>query len=764
MSGAVRIACWLLLLSLCAGLAWRTPLAFDLTAFLPRTSSPSQKLLVEQLKSGAAARLMLIAVEGDDPLLLAQVSRNLAAGLRTGGHFSYVSNGDAQAMAVEREWLMRHRYLLSPAVNREHFSTAALHAALQNDLEWLASAAGSLIKPFLAQDPTGEMLRLLAPPGSGQPESRHGVWFARDGRKALLIAETKASGFDVEAQQRASETIKRAFTESKPAAGMQLVLTGPGVFAAQSRAIIERDSWRLTVMACVLVFAILLSVYRSAWVLALSFLPVASGIVAGIAVVGLVFGTVHGITLGFAATLIGEAVDYPSYLFTHVAKGERVGFTLERIWPTLRLAVLTTVFGGLTMLLSSFAGLSQLGLLSMSGILAAGAVTRWVLPVLAPPGFAPRALQAGAGLNFIRASHIAGKLAVATLVIAVAFIIARRETLWDDDLANLNPIPDAAKNRDKELRAELGAPDVRYLVVVTGMEREDVLQMSEQVAPKLQELTNLNIISGFEGAFQYLPSRKTQQQRRDALPDKAVLQKNLSEALQGLPFRAGLFALFLRDVDSVRTGKLLDEHELPATAFALKVHSQLFQIGNEWIALLPLRGVGDPDALAQRFAPAASRNIYLLDLKTESNRLINGYRNESLRLTGLGMLAITLVLTWGLRRPRQVWQVLQPVLAAIVITVAALIVLGERLNLFHLVSLLLVLGIGLNYALFFNRAASDVEDRQRTHLSLLVCSLTTLSAFGCLAFSQTPVLHAIGFTVSLGSLFSLLAAAAWARR
>ena len=143
--------------------------------------------------------------------------------------------------------------------------------------------------------------------------------------------------------------------------------------------------------------------------------------------------------------------------------------------------------------------------------------------------------------------------------------------------------------------------------------------------------------------------------------------------------------------------------------------------------------------------------------------MINGYRNESLRLTGLGMLAITLVLTWGLRNARAVWRVIKPVLVALVITVALLLLLGERLNLFHLVSALLVLGIGLNYALFFNREAWGEEERSRTHLSLTVCSLTTLSAFGCLAFSQTPVLHAIGLTVSLGSVLSLLISAALAR-
>ncbi|HSS46863.1 MAG TPA: MMPL family transporter, partial [Burkholderiales bacterium] len=628
--------------------------------------------------------------------------------------------------------------------------------------ELLASPAGALVKPVMAQDPSGELSRLMTSFG-GSPEERYGAWFSHDGKRALLIAETKAAGFDVEAQSRAAAAASRAFTAARPLADMHLLLTGPGVFAAESRAIIERDSWRLTLIAAVLVFAILFSVYRSFTVLALGLLPVVSGLLAGIAVVGLVFGMVHGITLGFAATLIGEAVDYPSYLFTHVAKGERVADTLKRIWPTLRLAVLTTVFGGLTMLLSSFNGLSQLGLLSMTGVLVAGTVTRWILPLLAPEGFAPRQLKPVAGLSWLSASQIAARGVGVVLIAACVILIARREVLWDDDLANLNPIPEAAKRLDKELRNELGAPDVRHLVVVTGREREEVLQRSETVAQTLHGLAARKFISGFEGAFQYLPSQKKQAERRAALPDNITLRKNLNEALRGLPFREGLFAPFLNDVEAARLAPLMQERDLQGTAFALKVNSLLFRSGGEWVALLPLRGVEDPAGLAQQFAPIESRDVILLDLKAESNRLINGYRNESLRLTGLGILAITLVLTWGLRQPGRIWRVLKPVLAALVVTLASLLVVGERLNLFHLVSLLLVLGIGLNYALFFNREAGDAEDRQRTHLALIVCSLTTLSAFGCLAFSQTPVLHAIGLTVSLGAVFSLLISAAWAR-
>ena len=65
----------------------------------------------------------------------------------------------------------------------------------------------------------------------------------------------------------------------------------------------------------------------------LGLLPVASGALAGIAAVSLGFGSIHGITLGFGATLIGEGVDYAVYLFTQTDR-KTPQTTLQRIWPT----------------------------------------------------------------------------------------------------------------------------------------------------------------------------------------------------------------------------------------------------------------------------------------------------------------------------------------------------------------------------------------------------------------------------------------------
>ena len=79
---------------------------------------------------------------------------------------------------------------------------------------------------------------------------------------------------------------------------------------------------------------------------------------------------------------------------------------------------------------------------------------------------------------------------------------------------------------------------------------------------------------------------------------------------------------------------------------------------------------------------------------------------------------------------------------------------GEAVNL--ILNVLLVMGLGLDYALFFNRSEASAQERAHTLYGLLVCATTTILVFGILATSTIPVLHAIGLTASVGSFCCLL--------
>ena len=82
---------------------------------------------------------------------------------------------------------------------------------------------------------------------------------------------------------------------------------------------------------------------------------------------------------------------------------------------------------------------------------------------------------------------------------------------------------------------------------------------------------------------------------------------------------------------------------------------------------------------------------------------------------------------------------------------AALAALGQPLTLFHLASLLLLAGVAIDYSLFLGRSSgADPAEARRSMGAVLNCAVCTLLTFGLLAFCDTPILHGIGLTVSIG--------------
>ena len=731
----------------------------DFTAFLPPSATPQERLLIAQLRDGLVSRLMLVALHGADENTLARASRAVAEKLGRAPEFDYAANGSLNQFAAQAEVLMRHRYALSPEVNSQRFSAPALRAALEEQQAQLGSPFGMLSRTILARDPTGEFLATLRQldPGS-MPALRQGVWFSADGQRAFLIAQTRAPGFDSVRQASAMATLRSALAEVDPK--VEMTLTGPGVFAAESRRLIERDAVNLSLCSALVVLAMLVFVYRSALPVALVVTPVAFGLLIGVLVVQALFGSVHGITLGFAATLIGEAVDYPNYLLLNTAAGETARAAARRISRTLALAVLTTVASALALTLSSFTGLAQLGVLTMVGVTVAGLATHHLIPWLL-----------GARVLEFRRLHVPASAAVAqagwprmiglaATLCGALWLASTHPAWWERDLASISPIPGEMRAMDQRLRREMGAPEVSFFLASRGASETTAQQAAEEVLPVLREWKQAGWIRSYDSPAWYLPAPATQAGRLRSLPDTPTLQKNLDEALNGLAFRADAFAPFVQDVTQARVQPPLTRAAYAGTPLGAKLDALVVELEGQWLVLTPLVGVSDPGKLAASLAGGSSQ---LVDLKQISTQMVDGFSRAALRQAAVGALLIMVLLIVGLGSLKRTWRVAAPAAAALVLTAALLTAGGQRVGVFHLVALLLVLGIGLNYALFFERPPADAAERERTRLALAVCSISTIATFGFLSLSATPVLHAIGSTVALGALVSLVLAGLWAR-
>ena len=770
--GRLAILAWLAFILTCGVIISRSQFTNDLSAFLPRSPTPEQQLLLEQIRDGLASRLILVSIEGTDAATRASQSKQLAKNLRLNPAFVSVSNGEPVTAERDQAYLFNNRYLLSPAVTPERFSVAGLHAALSESIDLLASPAGLLVKSMLPRDPTGEMMQLLGQlNGNRQPAMIEGAWASPDGMRALLLIQTRASGADTDAQLLSMTAIRQAFnTVAGVSPGAKLEMTGPGVFSVKSRDTIkEQVSW-LSLISIVLIATLLLLVYRSLLALVLGFLPVISGALAGIAAVSLGFGAVHGITLGFGTALIGEAVDYSIYLFVQSEQNiEDRQHWIKKFWPTIRLGVLTSMVGFASLLWSGFPGLAQLGLYSIVGLITAAGVTRYVLPHLLPTHFRIRDVSA-VGHRLSRLVQRAAALrwpALMVLVLALAILIQHRDNLWSSNISSLSPVSQSDVQLDSRLRSDTGAPDVRYLVVVSGASREDVLQASERVSTVLQTQVDQGHLAGFESPSRYLPSLASQRLRQASLPATTVLQTNLAQAVQGLPVKSTLFTAFLADVEVASKQPLLQAADLEKTSMAMAVDALLVQQDSHWSALLPLTALADKEINAESIRSALNSarlpSVLFMDMKVESDRLYSGYLNEAIVLSLGGLLAIVGLLFVVFRSVSRVARIIAPLAAAVITVTAGLTLFGQQLMILHLIGLLLVVAVGSNYALFFDPTDNDSKISPSTLASMLFANLTTVAGFGLLAFSNVSILKAMGVTVAPGVILALFYAAIFAR-
>lgn len=807
------ILLWILFSLICGYLVSQAQFTADMSAFLPRNPSERQQLLIDQISEGTASRSLIIGIEGASAPALAQLSSSLATELRGLPDFQNVSNGQQETNKKDQELIFNNRYLLSPAVNADHMSSEGLKDSIQRSLAEVSSSTGLFSKSLLGKDPTGESLEILKSViPADQPSMVDGVWMNAKQSKALLLLQTHAQGSDLDAQQTAHRAVEHSFELAKSkvgatAAKASIKYSGPSVFGVSSRDTIKSEAAYLSAVGTFMVLGLLWLIYRSVVTLFLGMIPVITGAIAGITAVSLGFSSVHGMTLGFGITLIGEAVDYAIYLFVQYIPSSTLKATslnsasvhtedllsetktfASSFWPTIRLGVLTSIVGFCTMLFSGFTGLAQLGLFSIVGILVAAITTRYVLPVLLPSNFHIRQpKQLGKLLTRIVDTLARLRLPILVLTgIALVFLLTRGANLWSMELGGLSPVAESAQKLDADLRAELGAPDAGMLLVLKASSSELALQLSEEVSALLDPLVSSGALSGYQSPSKYLPSQQTQLMRKLSLPEDIELRRRTGIALQGLPLSKEKLEDFFSDVALAKLAPLLTRADLDKTSLSLGVDALLMQntkTAANWTALVVLKPPVLNDvqqnidaqiigttlkSLMQNPESNTKSKIFLIELKTEAKNLYKAYLDEAVTLTAIGFVAIIALLFVSLRSGTRVVRVVAPLLVSVVLVAAVVVILKGSLNLLHLIGLLLVIAIGSNYALFFDQRSNThatTPPKNTDHnllCSLFFANLTTVLGFGILNFSSVPVMNSLGITASLGAFLALVLSAAFA--
>ncbi len=340
-------------------------------------------------------------------------------------------------------------------------------------------------------------------------------------------------------------------------------------------------------------------------------------------------------------------------------------------------------------------------------------------------------------------------------IAAAAILLAHRGKLWDPRIESLNPISRADRALDVKLREGLGAADARHVIAVRGADAEAALRAAERMGEKLEALAAQGRIGGYESPGRFLPSAEMQRQRLASLPGADELRARLREALRGLPLHAKGLEPFIADIERARADGIVTREAIRGTALEEALDGLLFRDSSgEWNAMLGLRRPIDVPAVRRAIAESGVPGAVLLDVRAELDTLYGGYFERALAASAAGLAAIVVLLFLTLRSPSRVARVMAPLVAGVLVVAAIHAAAGTSMSLLHLVGLLLVVAVGSNYALFFDRGTNP-----RTIASLAIANATTVASFGILSLSEIPVLNAIGSTVAIGALATLAFAA-----
>jgi predicted exporter len=170
------------------------------------------------------------------------------------------------------------------------------------------------------------------------------------------------------------------------------------------------------------------------------------------------------------------------------------------------------------------------------------------------------------------------------------------------------------------------------------------------------------------------------------------------------------------------------------------------------LSIVSLTGINDLSVLSDELQNL--QGVSLVDPVGDLSALFERYRVRAswLLVAAYCLVFIGLGLKFGWRNGLSIISV--PVISALV-SLAMLGWFDQLFSLFNLFALLLVLGIGIDDAIFFFIAE---DKRASISLAVTLSALTTLLAFGLLAISSTEIVHAFGFTVATGILTALICA------
>ncbi|AXQ29293.1 hypothetical protein D0B54_11590 [Solimonas sp. K1W22B-7] len=738
---------WLLIVAATALHQWRfwhsNGVDADVLALLPQDErQPAIGLATQRLAEQAARKIVVLLGAPDWPSAQRAAAVYLKSLETHGDRLRPALPDDRQLSAALEQYRPWRDRLLTPAQRRQLQDSNPAQLTGTALAQLYQPAAGPRLTSW-QEDPLGLWPQWwLSRSDDTRARPRDGqLWLHADNRDwAVLPLNLQGSAFALNGEAVLDPVLAAAAAAAQAQVpGLRVLATGVPLFAEAAAVQASRE---MSVIGLGSLAAVLLLVwlsFRSLRPILLVGLSLVVGCAVALSVTALVFGRVHLLTLVFGASLVGVAEDYGIHYFAS-RRGRPAAERwqlLSSLLPGLLLAFATSALAYLALGLAPFPGLRQMALFSAVGLAAAFLTVLCWFPWLdrgevRATGFAARIAGSLEHWPRLRAGRGLASAAGAALLFGLPGLLQLRS---NDDIRQLQSAPAALVQAQREAATLLGLPSPAQFYLVSGSTAEEVLQREEQLKGRLDAAIAQGNIGGYRAVSDWLPSAK-QQAADAALTARVETQLLLQAGAQiGEDLARPAFAPAALSQEAWLAG--------PASLGARDLW--LGRIDGRNTSVVMLRGLSGVAALPQLAALAQDmEGVRWVDRAAEISTVMQRYRLMMGGLLLVGYLAVSAAI-WR-RFGAASWRVMLPTIIGTLLTLACLGWAGQALQLFNVLALILLLGIGVDYGIFLFEHEGDGD----AWLSVCVGAASTLLSFGLLGLSTTPALRAFGLTLLIG--------------
>jgi len=410
----------------------------------------------------------------------------------------------------------------------------------------------------------------------------------------------------------------------------------------------------------------------------------------------------------------------------------------------ITLGLLTSILAYLALTVAPFPGLQQLAVFSTAGLIGA------YLTLICVCGFWRSRMAVNTGSLILRgADRYLGLWQRSRtrshyfLIGALAIIIALAwQTIEiDDDVTVLQAQSVELKRQETAIQQLLGIAQAGTFLLVSAPSDEELLQLEEDVRTKLDRMISSSALTGYQAMSRWVPSQAKQVRSYSAYVE--LVRSRLPTYFESLGVD--------KDTTDNTIAQLSEEMQLLDVATWLDHPAsedfrslRLDAPGTGSASIVLLYGVQELDGLSAMTMDYPS--VAVVNKARELSGLFGLYRARVAQVLAAAYLIILagLAMRYGLR---QAAILLIPPIFAGLLALIVISAMGETLNLFNFLAMILVLGIGIDFTLFLAEARGELTS---TIFAITLSALTTMISFGLLALSSTYAVHSFGMTVLVG--------------